>query len=171
MYGKVVQEIPKDDPDLLQNEIVTTTFLDANLMHDVLTGQSVTAMLHFFNTTPGDWYSKRKVTVENATYGSEFAVAKTATEQVIEIRQDLSSLESLSSQNHTCLETTSLLSQVPPFPILCRLKDITLCLTIESERLLLPRSSPSIGVILPRMKVISSVSIGTTQKFTILTEI
>ena len=112
MYGKVVEEIPKDAPDPLGNEVVTTMFLDANLMHDVLTGRFDTAMLHFFNTKPGDWYSKRQATVENATDGSEFVVAKTATEQIIKIRQ------SLSSQNHTCLETTTLLSQVVPFLIL-----------------------------------------------------
>ena len=47
MYGKVVEEIPKDAPDPIGNKVVTTTFLDANLMHDVLTGRPVTAMLHF----------------------------------------------------------------------------------------------------------------------------
>ena len=49
-------------------------------MHDVLTGRYVTATLHFFNTTPGDWYSKRQATVENATYASEFGGAKIGTE-------------------------------------------------------------------------------------------
>ena len=49
----------------------------------------VTAVLHFFNLTPGDWYSKRPATVENATYGSEFVAAKTATEQIVHIRQTL----------------------------------------------------------------------------------
>ena len=89
MYGKVVEEIPKDAPDPLGNEVVTTTFLDANLMHDVLTGRSVAPTLHFFNTTPGFWYSKRQATVENVTYGPDFVEAKTATEQIIEITQAL----------------------------------------------------------------------------------
>ena len=35
------------------------------------------------------WYSKRQATVENATYGSEFVAAKTATEQIVDIRQTL----------------------------------------------------------------------------------
>ena len=39
--------------------------------------------------TPGDWYSKRQGTVENATYGSEFLAAKTATEQIVDLRQTL----------------------------------------------------------------------------------
>ena len=89
IYGGVVEEIPKDAPEPLGKSVTTTTFLDANLLHDLITGRSVTAVLHFFNLTPGDWYSKRQATVENATYGSEFAAAKTATEQIIDIRQTL----------------------------------------------------------------------------------
>ena len=89
IYGGVVEEIPKDAPEPLGKSVTTTTFLDANLLHDLITGISVTAVLHFFNLTPGDWYSKRQATVENATYGSEFVAAKTATEQIIDIRQTL----------------------------------------------------------------------------------
>ena len=55
-------------------------------MYDVLTGRSVTAVLHC-NTTPGDWYSKGQAAAENATYGSEFVVTETATEQIIGIYQ------------------------------------------------------------------------------------
>ena len=51
--------------------------------------EDVTAVLHFFNLMPGDWYSKRQATVENATYGSEFVAAKTATEPIVDIRQTL----------------------------------------------------------------------------------
>ena len=38
---------------------------------------------------PVDWYSKQQATVETATSGSEFVAAKTATEQIIDIRQIL----------------------------------------------------------------------------------
>ena len=89
IYGSVLEEIPKDAPEPLGKSVTTTTFLDANLLHDLITGRSVTAVLHFFNLTPGDWYSKRQATVENATYGSEFVASKTATEQIIDIRQTL----------------------------------------------------------------------------------
>ena len=63
-------------------------FHDANLLHVLITGRSVTAVLHF-NLTPGDWYSKRQATVENTTYGSEFVATKTATEQIVDPRQTL----------------------------------------------------------------------------------
>ena len=46
-------------------------------------------LLSYTSLTPGDWYSKRQATDENATYGLEFAAAKTATEQIVDIRQTL----------------------------------------------------------------------------------
>jgi hypothetical protein len=46
-------------------------------------------MLHFANQTPIEWFCKRQNTVETATYGSEFVAAKTATEQIIDIRYSL----------------------------------------------------------------------------------
>ena len=44
--------------------LLETIFLDDNLLHDLTNGRSVTAALHFFNLTLGDWYSKRQATVE-----------------------------------------------------------------------------------------------------------
>ena len=45
------------------------------------------------NHTPIDSYSKRQATVETATYGSEFVVSKTATEQIIDLRHTLRYLD------------------------------------------------------------------------------
>ena len=58
VYGNVKEEIPKDIPKPLGKRVITTTFLDAILLHDIVTGKSVTAVLHFVNTTPTDWFSK-----------------------------------------------------------------------------------------------------------------
>ena len=88
-YGNVKEEIPKDIPKPLGNSVITTTFLDANLLHYIVTGKSVTAVLYFINTTPTDWFSKRQATVETATYGSEFVAAKTAIEQIMDLRNTL----------------------------------------------------------------------------------
>ena len=68
---------------------IITTFLDANLLHDVVTGKSVTAVLHFVNTTPTDRFLKRQATVETPTYGSEFVPAKTAMEQIMDLSYTL----------------------------------------------------------------------------------
>ena len=45
--------------------------------------------LHFVNSFPFSWYSKKQATVETATYGSEFNAARTCTEQLIDHRNTL----------------------------------------------------------------------------------
>ena len=58
--------------------VVMTTFVEANLYHDLVNGRSVTGILHVFNKTVINWYSKQQSTVKTATYGSEFVAACTA---------------------------------------------------------------------------------------------
>ena len=76
-------------PEPLGEAVVTTTTMEANLNHCLATGKSLTGCLHFVNKTLVDWYSKKQTTVETATYGSEFVATKTATEQIMAIRQTL----------------------------------------------------------------------------------
>ena len=63
--------------------------MDANLHHDLATGKAITAVLHFLNQTSIDAYTKMQSTVETATYGSEFVAARTAVDQIIDIRTTL----------------------------------------------------------------------------------
>ena len=79
VYGNVQEIIPNNCPKPLGKSVTTTTTLDANLLHCLAIGASLTVCLHFCNQTPTDWYSKKQATVETATYGSEFMAAKTAT--------------------------------------------------------------------------------------------
>jgi hypothetical protein len=58
-------------------------------MHDLLTGRSMSGIIHFLNQTPIQWFAKKQATVETATYGSEFMVARQATEQILDIRYTL----------------------------------------------------------------------------------
>ena len=83
--------------------MVTTNYLDANLLHDIVTGNSVTVVLHFINTTPIDCYLKRQATVETATYGSQFVAARTATEQIMDLRNTLRYLSVPIMTKHTDL--------------------------------------------------------------------
>ena len=69
--------------------MVFTTYVDANLYHDLTTGRAVNGVLHFINKTPFEWFTKKQATVEAATYGSEFVAAKTATQQIIGARLTL----------------------------------------------------------------------------------
>jgi hypothetical protein len=85
VYGDVSEIIPDDAPTPLGNYVTLTHYYDANLYHDMLTGCSVTGILHLFNKTPIEWYSKKQATVEMATYGSEFIAARTCVDQVIDL--------------------------------------------------------------------------------------
>ena len=87
VYVDVHEILPDDMPEPLGKAVITATTMDANLNHCLATGISLTRHLHFVNKTPVDWYSKKQATVETATYGSEFVAAKTATQQIMDIRQ------------------------------------------------------------------------------------
>jgi Reverse transcriptase (RNA-dependent DNA polymerase) len=89
VYGELEEVLPTDTPEPLGNYVTLTHYVDANLMHDVTTGRSVTGILHLVNKTPIDWYSKKQATVETATYGSEFVAARTCVEQIIDLRNTL----------------------------------------------------------------------------------
>jgi hypothetical protein len=69
--------------------VILTHSVDANLYHNVLTGRSVTGVIHFLNGTPIDWYSKKHSTALSATYGSEFVAARTCVEQIIDLHHTL----------------------------------------------------------------------------------
>ena len=89
IYGDVRELKPDDAPAPLGKRVTMTTYVDANLLHDLLTGRSVTGILHLLNKMPCQWYSKKQGTVETATYGSEFVAARVATEQIIDLRLTL----------------------------------------------------------------------------------
>ena len=89
VYGNLKEEFPKDAPKPLGNPVITTTYHDANLMHDLLTGRSMMGILHFINKTPIEWFAKKTATVETATYRLEFVSARTAVEQIIDLRTTL----------------------------------------------------------------------------------
>lgn len=89
VYSGAEELYPEDAPTPLGKPVIMTTFVDANLYHDLITGRSVTGILHLFNKTVIDWYSKKQTTVETATYGSEFVAARTAMEQIIDLRTEL----------------------------------------------------------------------------------
>ena len=47
VYGHVREEITKDIPKPLGKRVITIAFLDANLLHDIVAGKLLTAILHF----------------------------------------------------------------------------------------------------------------------------
>jgi hypothetical protein len=89
VYGNVSEMLPSNAPRPLGKYVMLTHYYDANLFHDIVTGRSVTGILHLINRTPLDWYSKKQAMVETATYGSEFVVAHICTEQIIDLHTTL----------------------------------------------------------------------------------
>jgi hypothetical protein len=87
--GEITQLIPHDAPEPLGNYGTLTHYVDANLMHDVMTGRSVTDIHYIVNKTPIDWFSKKQATVESAMYGQEFVAARICVEQIIDLRISL----------------------------------------------------------------------------------
>ena len=106
-------------------------------------------MLHFVNKTPVDWHSKKQATAETTTYGSEFVAAKTATEQIMDIRKTLRYLEAPVVQNPFCLVTIDLWSPVPPYLIQPQPNITTFWHFTELGKPLLQNSWLSIGSNLP----------------------
>ena len=52
VYEGAKEEIPHDIPEPKGKYVTTTTYVDANLHHDQVTGKAVTACLHIVNATP-----------------------------------------------------------------------------------------------------------------------
>jgi hypothetical protein len=77
----VKEIIPTDIQEPKGKYVTLSHYFDANLYHDMVTGRSVTAILHFLNQTPMDWYSKKQATVETAT--------RTTINQIIDLRTTL----------------------------------------------------------------------------------
>jgi hypothetical protein len=71
---------------LLGRPVVTTTCVDASLHHCMMTGKSVSGILHLFDKTPADWHAKKQGRAATAACGTEFVAARTAAEQIINNR-------------------------------------------------------------------------------------
>ena len=80
-YAGTREDLPTNIPTPKGKPVKIFTYADANLYHDMLTGKAVTAILHFLNKTPFDWFSRKQQTVETATFGAESSAARTAIEQ------------------------------------------------------------------------------------------
>ena len=78
-----------DIPEPKGTYVTLSHYFDVNLYYDMVTGRSVTAILHFLNQTPMDWYLKKQATVETATFGSEFIAARTTIDQIVDLRTTL----------------------------------------------------------------------------------
>ena len=58
--------MPSDAPEPKGKRVVLTTYKDANLYHNMMTGKAVTGILHLINQTPINWFAKKQATVPYA---------------------------------------------------------------------------------------------------------
>ena len=113
-HGDIHEETPADAPEPLGLPAITTSWVDANLCHDFITGRAVTGTVHAVNQTIIDSHSKKQNTVETSTCGSEFVAARTATDQIIDLRLTFDVSEHPSAVRQ-CLVTMNPLSRVAPY--------------------------------------------------------
>jgi len=81
-YVGATELTPGDIPRPLGGPVRMVSCVDSDLCHNMLNGKAVTAILHFLNQTPFDWYSKKQATVETATCGAEYSAARTCVGQI-----------------------------------------------------------------------------------------
>lgn len=84
-----IEETPKDTPIPLWKSVTITSYFDANLLHYVLSGKTVSGILHLLNKTPIKWYSQKQGRKEYATYSAEYAACCTCIEQIVDPRNTL----------------------------------------------------------------------------------
>jgi hypothetical protein len=89
IYGNTSEAVPKDAPEPLGKPVTMTHYQDLNLYHDIITGRSITAILHLLYKFPINWYSKKQATVKTATYGSEYISARTCVDQIVDLQTTL----------------------------------------------------------------------------------
>jgi hypothetical protein len=63
--------------------------VDVDLYHNLITGRSVTGILHLCNQTLIELFSKCQACVQTATFGSEFVAAKLAVDQIVDLQNTL----------------------------------------------------------------------------------
>jgi hypothetical protein len=89
IYRPVTEERPPDQPLPRGKPMRTTTYKDANLCHDLVTGHAMCGIIHFFNQTHIFSHCKKQKTVKTATFGFQFNVAQQACEQIIDLSYTL----------------------------------------------------------------------------------
>jgi hypothetical protein len=86
VYGPNEEELQDNMRAPCGKPFRTTMYENANLMHCLVTGRSMSGIIHLFNQAPIQWFCKKQNVAETATYGSELMVARQAPEQIMDLR-------------------------------------------------------------------------------------
>jgi hypothetical protein len=85
-YPDAAEEIDRDLPKPLVDEMEITVFVDSDHAHDKVTRRSITGIMIFVGRTPVFYSSKRQGAIETSTYSAEFCAMRNATEETIAVR-------------------------------------------------------------------------------------
>ena len=88
-YPEARKEFPARMPEPLGNPTHVTAYVDANHAGNSKTRRSHTGILIYINQAPIIWYSKRQITVEASSFGSEYIALRICTEIVEALRYKL----------------------------------------------------------------------------------
>jgi len=88
-YGDAKEELPPDMPEPLGKPVRQVTFADSDHAGDQVNRRSRTGVLMYVNRSPITWYSKKQLSCETSTFGSEMVAMKTAVELSLGLRYKL----------------------------------------------------------------------------------
>ena len=88
-YGNVKEELPPNMPEALGNPVRQITFCDSDHAGDQVNRRSRTGVLLYVNRSLITWYSKKQLSVETSSFGSEMVAMKTAVELSLGLRYKL----------------------------------------------------------------------------------
>jgi hypothetical protein len=106
VYGDVKEIIPMDIPEPKGKYVTLSHYFDANLYHDMVTGRSVTAILHFLKigTRRNKLLSRLLLLVQNSSLRGPLSIRSSTSERLFVISAFLF------EKRATSLETTRPLS-------------------------------------------------------------
>jgi hypothetical protein len=86
-----VEEMDKNFPKPLGEELDVNIFFDSDLGHDRKTGRSISGIIVYVGNTPIIWKPRQQGAVQTSTYGAELCAMRMAVEEAITIRYMLRS--------------------------------------------------------------------------------
>ena len=85
VYVKGKELTPYYEPVPLGNHVLTVSYHDANVHHNVIIWRSVTGVLHMSKKTSADWHSKNQSAVETVICYSECSSARAFVEKILDL--------------------------------------------------------------------------------------
>jgi hypothetical protein len=76
VFSSVTEELPYYHHIPWGELMRSTSYQDSNIYHALITGRPLSGVIHFLKQTPTASFCNKQISVETATYGSDFMVAR-----------------------------------------------------------------------------------------------